>query len=286
MTRSERGMSLPELMVAMVIMAIIGGALVKLLVVQNRFFDHQASLRSARSVSRGAVNLLMSDLRMVDASGGVGDTLGVVAAAPKALTLRVPYAMGIACNSGASVTVTLVPLDTVMLNAAAFTGYAWRDTTAGKYHYIENGVGLANSSPASCAAGFTTITGARVVSLTPVPASGAAGALALGVPVILHQRILYELKASTTFPGTIGLWRTLVTSGITEEIAAPFDTSAVFRFYVNNADSSQAAVPAQLSTLRGLEFVFNALSERVAQGRTKAQQARTTTAVFFKNRIT
>jgi prepilin-type N-terminal cleavage/methylation domain-containing protein len=285
MRASQRGMTLPELMVAMVIMAIIGAALVKLLVVQNRFFDHQTSLRSARSVSRGAVNMILSDLRMVDASGGVGDTLGIVAAAARNITVRVPYAMGVVCNVGASVTVTMVPLDTLMLNTAAFSGYAWRDTVNGKYHFIESGATVTTSTPANCAAGFTTLTGARVVSLSPLPVAGTVGTVSLGQPVMLHQQIRYELKASVTYPGQYGLWRTLLKTSLAEEVAAPFDTSAVFKFYVNNVDTSQAAVPAQLSTIRGLEFVFNAMSERTAQGRSKRQQVRTTTAVFFKNRL-
>jgi len=279
-------MSLPELLVAMVIMSVVGAALVRLLMVQNRFFDHQLGMRSARMVSRGAVNLLLSDLRMVDASGGVGDTLGVVAAAPRSLTLRVPYALGLVCNNGASVTVTMVPLDTLMLNTAAFSGYAWRDTIAGKYHYMETGASVSASSPGNCSAGFTTISGARVVALSPVPSSGAiSGGLALGQPVLLYQRIKYDLANSTTFPGKVGVWRTLLTSGLTEEIAAPFDTSTVFKFFVRNTDTSQAAAPAQLSDLRGIDILFNALSERVAQGRSRSEQSRATTAVFFKNRI-
>jgi hypothetical protein len=279
-------MSMPELLVTMVILGIIGVALVRLLMVQTRFFDHQTALRGARAVTRGAVNLMVSDLRMVDASGTPGDTLGVAIAFPRDLGLRVPYAMGVACNiAGGNVHVTLVPADTFLLNTAAFSGYAWRDTLAGEYHYVEASASVAPSAAGNCQAGFTTIPGARVVRVSPAPGSGAAGGLAIGTPVMLHQRIRYELKTSATFPGQMGLWRTLVTSGLSEEIAAPFDTSAVFKFYVNNADTSQAAVPAQLSTIRGIDFVFNAVSERPTQGRTTAQRARTTTAVFFKNRL-
>ena len=279
-------MTLPEVLVAMVIMAVVGASLVRLLMTQNRFFDHQLGTRSARSVSRGAVNLLMSDLRMVDASGSAGDTLGVVAAAAKSLTLRVPYAMGLVCQTGISIIVTMVPFDTLMLNTAAFSGYAWRDTVAGKYHYVETGSAVANSSPASCQGAFTTVPNARVVAVTPAPAAGAtSGGLSLGAPVLLYQRIKYDFAASTTYPGRFGLWRTLQRTGLTEEIAAPFDTSAAFKFFVLNVDSSQAAVPAQLADLRGIDIVFNAMSERAAQGRTRPQESRTTTAVFFKNRL-
>jgi prepilin-type N-terminal cleavage/methylation domain-containing protein len=284
---AQGGMTLPELLIAMVVMAIVGAVLARLLISQNRFFGQQLAGRSARMVSRGAVNLLLSDLRMVDASGAPGDTLGVVAAAPRSLTLRVPYGLGVACNVGvANVTVTLVPLDTLMLNTAAFTGFGWRDTVAGKYHYVEAGAAVANSTPASCAAGFSTLTGARVVAVSPVPVpGGVGGGVAAGVPVFLYQRITYDLKSSVTFPGRFGLWRTLVTSGLTEEIAAPFDTSAVFRFYRLNADTSQAAVPAQLSDLRGVEIVLKALSQYAAQGRSAPEQIGSTTAVFFKNRL-
>ena len=47
-----RGMTLPELMIAVLVLAIVGSALVRLLLSQNRFFSQQQALRSARMVSR------------------------------------------------------------------------------------------------------------------------------------------------------------------------------------------------------------------------------------------
>ena len=284
--RGTRGMTLPELLVALVIVGVVGVAIVRLLVVQNRFFDHQLGLRGARAVSRGAVNLLLSDLRMVDASGAAGDTLGVVAAAPRSLTLRVPYAMGVLCNNSPVATVLLVPLDTIAFNDAAFSGYAWRDTVVGKYHYVELGTLLSPASPFGCATGFTPIAGARFASLVPFPLPGVtSGGLALGAPVLLYQTIRYDLEPSVTFPGSVGLWRTLLASNRREEIATPFDSAAVFQFFVRNADTSQAAPPAQLSDLRGIDVLITALSARAAQGKTEPDKARVTTAVFFKNRL-
>lgn len=283
--RGTRGVTLPELIVVLVITAVLGSALVRMLVVQNRFFDHQLGMRGARSVSRGAVNLLMTDLRMVEASGSPGDTLGIVAAAPRSLTLRVPYAMGMVCKLDATVTVTLVPLDTLMYGSAVFAGYAWRDTVYGKYHYVESGAFLAPASAGSCALDFTPVTGGRVVSVTPVPLIGPlAGGLATGNPVMLYQRIKYDLAPSVAFPGRVGLWRSLGGSPA-EELAAPFDSNAVFRFFVGNADTSQAAPPVQLSELRGIDVLLNAMSERAARGSARPDQARVATAVFFRNRL-
>ena len=153
---TSRGMSLPELILALVIVAIVGVGLTKLLLSQNRFFGHQNASRDARMVSRGAINLLMSDLRMIDASGAAGDTIGVVSATSSKIVVRVPYALGILCNTSvANLTLSLVPLDTVLFTQAGFSGFAWRDTVLGKYHYMETGVSNVASTAANCAAGFT-----------------------------------------------------------------------------------------------------------------------------------
>jgi hypothetical protein len=85
-------------------------------------------------------------------------------------------------------------------------------------------------------------------------------------------------------PGQLGLWRTTVTGGATEELAAPFAATARVNFYVLNNAAPQAAVPAPLTNTRGLELVLNGLSERAPSGTTVAKSAPVTTSVFFENR--
>jgi hypothetical protein len=53
---------------------------------------------------------------------------------------------------------------------------------------------------------------------------------------------------------------------------------------VNNNAVAQAAVPADLSTVRGLELVLNGASDRAASGTAAPKIATTTTSVFFENR--
>ena len=102
--------------------------------------------------------------------------------------------------------------------------------------------------------------------------------------MFLYRRVRYEFKASAAVPGQIGLWRTMVTGGQTEELAAPFAATARVNFYVLNNATAQAAVPAPLTNTRGLELVLNGLSERAPSGSTVAKSAPVTTSVFFENR--
>ena len=75
---TRRGFTLAELLVGMVVLGIIGAALSRLLLSQSRFYDLQTQLRRARFVSRTAINAALSDLRMVEATGG--DPAGAVRA--------------------------------------------------------------------------------------------------------------------------------------------------------------------------------------------------------------
>jgi prepilin-type N-terminal cleavage/methylation domain-containing protein len=300
---TRRGLTLVELLIAIIVSAIVGAALVRLTIGQARFMGQQEAWRSARSVSRSGINRMVSDIRVVEngsqaALGG----LQAAAAGGQDFTLRVPYAFGVVClAAGAAATVSLLPIDSAMYAAPGQSGFAIRNST-GVYTYYTSTV--TNLAPA---AGVTTncsvavapdmpinagtsgalpsINGSpagRVVALTatvnlnPVPAKGAI--------VFLYRRVRYEFKASLSVPGRNGLWRTMVDGGSTEEIAAPFNNSARVNFFVLNNAAAQAAVPANLYDVRGLELVLNGQSENTPAGSAAPKTANVTTSVFFENR--
>src|SRR2546421_12822010 len=94
-SRVRRGFTLIELLVGIVIFAIVGTLFTKLLSVQGKFFDRQGMGNAARNVSRASLNRVVSDFRMIEATGGV------VAATSTTLTIRIPFAIGVVCaNSG------------------------------------------------------------------------------------------------------------------------------------------------------------------------------------------
>jgi prepilin-type N-terminal cleavage/methylation domain-containing protein len=276
----RRGFTLTELLVGMVLMGIVGVALTKLFVSQSRFYDRETQMRRARFVTRTAINAALSDLRMVEATGGV------VSATTTQVTVRVPYAIGIVCaNTPTQTTLSLWPVDSTMYATAGFGGYAWRDSV-GSETYVEAGSSLVSDAASVCtAANVTVLAGGRVVAVRPPLPAALPAVTAVGTPVFLIQRLTYEFKASTTLPGRTGLWRTVVGTGQTDELVAPFDSTASFGFFVVGSDTAQAAVPVPLNTMRGLQLKLAGQSERAPEGTSAPRQALAVTAVFFNNQI-
>ena len=273
----RRGFTLVEMLVGMVILATIGAAITRILVLQTHLFQKATAQRATRVVTRSAMNIIDSDLRMLEARNGI------VAASPTMLLVRSPYALGIVCGAGGSgaTMVSLAPVDSTEWANAAPSGYAWRDTL-GAYHYEETGVSVGGGDAAVCtAASITTLTNGRVVAVLPaLPAAAPAG-----TPVLFEERVRYEFKPSVSVSGARALWRTAVATGSAEELVTPFTNSARFRFFVLDNDSSQAAVPASLSDIRGIEFVLTARSETAPGGAAEPESTLVNTAVFFRNSL-
>jgi prepilin-type N-terminal cleavage/methylation domain-containing protein len=284
----HRGFSLAEVLVTMGILGILGVALTRLLLTQGRFADHQNALRNARAVSRQSLNVMLSDLRMVQDSGGIDSA----ATDGKAIRVVVPYRFGLNCGiAGGKQVVSMLPVDSLVLAQSVYAGYGWRNAL-GRYTLVyptnplTTDAPVATSSSAQCtgnAAGqaqirLTSIAGrtGTMFDLTPTAALAPQGQA-----IFLFQRITYSFAASTAFPGKIGLWRT-IQGGASEEIVAPFDADARFRYWTAGADTSVTSPPA-LSNIRGVDVVFSANSTYTPSGRTSAAQSKVVTSMFFKN---
>jgi prepilin-type N-terminal cleavage/methylation domain-containing protein len=280
---ARRGFTLIELIVGIVIFAIVGMLFTRLLTVQGKFYDRQGMGNAARNVSRASLNRVVSDFRMIEATGGV------IAASSTSLTIRVPFAIGVMCASAAGTTVlSLLPVDSTTYANAGFYGYAWRNFQTGVYSYVENPatetLGDAAAIAVCTGVNITTVTNGKVVRVTPTLPINAG----LGTPVFLYSRIKYEFKASTAVPGKLGLYRTSIAPNgaeSSEELVAPFANTARWRFFtVNGGSVAQDAAPANLADMRGLELHLDGISETIAAGLTTNESAPFTTAVFFKNR--
>ena len=275
---SRRGFSLPEMMIALVMLGVIGTASVRMFTSQTRLYDTQIKQRNARAVARSAVNLMLSELRMVETTGGVE------AATASSVTLRVPYVMGMVCGEVLGVTVvSVLPADSTVTANAEISGYAWRSPT-GAYTYVNGPVATFETSLATpvCAGNNigTIPGGGRVLVLAGALPAGAAA----GDAVFLYQRIRYDFGTSSLVPGRRGLFRTVMETSVTEELAAPFDATARFRFFQQNRDTSDITVPP-VGDIQGLELVFNAASVGTRAGGSTPEVAPYRTSVFFNNRI-
>jgi prepilin-type N-terminal cleavage/methylation domain-containing protein len=286
----RRGFTLVELLISLIVTAIIGAALVKMVLGQARFMDQQEAHRNARSVARSGINRLFSDLRAVEAGGGVSAAV----AGGQDFTIHVPYAFGVLCGitAVAVYTLSLLPVDSAMFDAPGYSGFAWRNSAGTGYNYQTNTTLNLAGTTALCQNGLVdsihtlpTLNGSpagRVINVVNVP-----GALApvppRGTIFFLFRTVRYEFKASVAVPGRLGLWRTTVSDGSTEELAAPFDNTARVNFYRLDNTPAQAAVPT-LSEIRGLELKLDGLSERTPGGSAGPKAAFVTTSVFFENR--
>jgi prepilin-type N-terminal cleavage/methylation domain-containing protein len=304
---TRRGFTLVELLIAMIVSAIVGSALVRLTIGQARFMGQQEAWRSARSVSRSGINRLASDIRAVENGSQVAlGGLQAAVAGGQDFTLRVPYAFGIVCFAQINTaTVSLLPVDSAMYFAPGYSGFAVRSSAGAYTYYTPTVANIAPTLGAGTIAQCTgpalpdqpinAATGGALPSINGSPAGRVVGLIATTNPlnpmpakgsiVFLYRRIRYEFKASVAIPGRTGLWRTLLDGGgFTEEIAAPFANTARVNFFVLNNAAAQAAVPANLYNVRGLELVLNGQSENTPAGSAAPKTANVTTSVFFENR--
>ncbi len=274
---SRRGFVLAELLVALVIAAVIGVALTQLVLSQSRFAALQGGIIQARGGARAAFNVLSADLRMVTDSG-------LIAAARDSVTVRVPYAFGVACNQSAGTTiVSLLPADSAAYAAATASGYAWRDTT-GNWVFVQPTTVTATSI-ASCSALTPAITSLQepgwpthAVAVSPNNIRTLPG-----TQVYLYQLVQYAFAPSGQLPGRIGLWRTVLATGQRDELVAPFDTTSGFQFLVGPSLTPSATPPANLTTVYGLRLLLVAASEQPPEGRAKPMTFNLTSNVLFRN---
>jgi len=227
-------------------------------------------------------------LRMVQDSGGL------VAASPDSITVRIPLAFGLVCTTGGGVTLSLLPADSAMVALGVYAGYAIRDSASGLYSYTPAAhrlrvTNLNSGLAATCTgAGISSITYGTRSSTIVTLADSPVGNSNVGWPAFIYQRVTYKFANSSAYPGRRGLWRLVATDDpanpVTDEIIAPFDASAKFRFYALNADVAQDTTPTRLSDVRGLELVLAGSSNEKLSANAQARQATMVTGVFFKNR--
>jgi prepilin-type N-terminal cleavage/methylation domain-containing protein len=285
---NRKGFSMVELLVAMLLVAILGTAITRFLLTEIRLFALQRARREARAVSRSSTNVLFSDLRMVN--DGASAPGSIVIASPETLKVRVPYAFGVSCGAVSGGTVaSILPADSSVRYMASYAGYAWRRRAGGFYTYVP----MADSTqrPAvsilsvNCGAvariHVDTVNGSTwpVMDLKPAEPLAQPGA-----PVFLFQEVMYWFAQSEAYPqtGRIGLWRR-ATGGAAEELVAPFDATARFKFYTRNSDTPSLTAPAVLDSLVGVAIVLNGSTATATITKSPVKSAMET-AVFFRNR--
>lgn len=285
---SRRGFTTIELLVAGMVFAIFGTMVVRFVLSQSRFSDQMNAASRARSVSRSAMNILESELRMVQDSGGIE----LASADGQTIRVLVPYRFGLNCGvrDGKTV-VSLLPVDSLALVGASYAGFGWR-SHAGAFQLVfpptPRGADapVQSGSPSQCTGSNSDEAEIMTISL-----KGRVGAVLdlsppqpvapIGGAVFLFQRVTYSFANSTSFPGQRGLYRA-VEGGTEEELMAPFDATARFKYWTRSAAASVSAPPA-LDSIRGIDVVFAARSSYAPAGRTTPARSTEVASIFFRN---
>ncbi len=275
MSRNRAGTTLTELLVTLVVLSIVGTGMIRLMTSQSRFFNEQEGTASARRVARSGLNLLFTDLRRVETDSSV------ILATPSVINVRLPYWTGISCGTDAGLSgthISMPPIDSLTLADAGYTGYGWIDTN-GDPHF-RAGSNFGAGDPTVCAGRNVAVVAhprARVMKVTPAILGAPEG-----TPVFVWQDVMYWFGSSISVPGQRGLFRTITTKVATEEIAAPFDNTAAFAYYVPGS-GTPVSNPAPGTPIVGIDLDLIGLNERnITNGRT--QRAPFETALYFKNR--
>ena len=290
----RRGFTILEIITALLIISIIGLSMTKLIIGQTRSFQFENGARRARAAARGAMNILITDLRMTQDDAGV---TYVDATNNRRIDVRVPIVFGFVCEiTSASVVISLVPVDSFQVVSSKYGGYAVRDSVTGRYTYVPatSGDTIQTANANRCHAGpnvyaDTAHVGGRtggVFIASPAP----PGITGIGSPVFVWQTVTYEFKSSGVYPGRYGLYRVVRgranSDTLSEELISPFNASAHFAYYTSPAttnDVPTTTAPGSLNSIRGFQIYLPAESSDTMPTRNSPQQANLTTAVFFKN---
>lgn len=278
---TRRGVSLVELLIAMLVAAIIGASLISLLVGQSKFSERLTAERDARSAARSAQAILTSDLRMVDPDWGVE------AASTTLLRIRVPYALGVFCGvNGTNYIVQVLPVDPAQFDEAGHAGYAIRGVGGVFTPYTVAGRSVVGSSTACTGAtpAIEVVPGATIVQL-PQPATPPAEPVA-GTPVVLYRRIEYSYGTSTVH-GQRALFRTVLVGdgNVAVEVGGPFLGTAAFAFFTRAApETATGTAPVPITNLVGIQVGMPGRSERNPRLATQTVSTDLTTSIYFTNR--
>lgn len=255
-------------------MALIGVALVRMLISDSRFVASQDGMMSARQGSRAAMNVMSAELRGV-AQGGL------VSASRDSIVVVVPFAFGMTCNTVSNTVIaSLMPPDSLSYATSTADTMAWRDPNSGTYKLVPlTGIAPSTQTSACTADSIRVLSGGKLLGISGIPSADRPPTARL---FYLAHTIRYKFAASTLLPGRRALWRQ-AGSGAWDELVAPFDTAAKFQFLVGPSLTLQASPPADLTTVRGLELQLISESVSKAPGVPDYQRFRLVTRVPFLN---
>lgn len=239
----RRGLTLAELMVAMVLLAIVSTGLYKALVTHQRAFQSQVQRSDLAQNIRAAAAILPQELRELDAADG-----DIIAMSSTSLTIRAYRQFGIICSApvlgGALTARTYTVRSPLMSSTRALT------TTDSVLIYYEGNPGVRSddawvlsSVTSTATAAITCPDGKAGIQITGnltinAPQTNTAGYIPVGAPIRGFETVTYKLYNETDGNWYLGLQPG---SGTTVPLIGPLTGNAGLTFvYLNSASAVTA----------------------------------------------
>jgi prepilin-type N-terminal cleavage/methylation domain-containing protein len=96
--RGRRGVTIPELLVAMILLAIIGGSMTRVMVKQQQYYRDASASAAARRELRLGATLLPAEIRSISTAGG-----DILSMTESEITMRAAIGSGTICARGPNV---------------------------------------------------------------------------------------------------------------------------------------------------------------------------------------
>lgn len=248
----ERGFTIIELLISMVISLMLLAAAYSVLITQVRSFEIQRGKMDARETLRGAASLLTSELRAASSSRG-----DLYAIAPQTITLRSLLGSGVICDTLANRYGAWQPHGDFQATAAdsvlifSHTSLTW--------HSVK--VSQVWTDPAAGGIPTCDWAGGIVPGLVVQVVAGDTAGMRIGSGIRAFRRIQYGIFQQD---GRWWLGRKLASAGsydiLTGPLSSPADSGLVFHYYDNAG--AETADPTQVVRV---ELVLQAESYALAR---------------------
>jgi hypothetical protein len=251
MRAAVRGASLIELVVVIVLLAIIGSAIMGIVIHQERFYRAQADAIDARATVRDAASILQSELRALTASDG-----DLYAIAPGAVEFRTTLMQSAVCTISPSRRQITIPPE----HLASGVPLTWigtqtesgdtllvlvGDSTLGNRwdRHVLTGV-PSRSGTCPISSGLTTTPADASAALTLTLSPALDGAIAPGTLVRIVRRARYELYRAADSRWYLGYLDCLASRStpcnVVQPVSGPFARAGIQLAYLDASGAPTA----------------------------------------------
>lgn len=227
----RRGFTLVELLIVIVLLAIVGGTLMRILAGQQRFFRSAGDLLELRSQLRQASGAIAADLRDISSKGG-----DILAVTDSSIDFRQTFGNSVICQINSTQEIVIPP--TTLSSGLLLTNWLQQPTNVDRVMVLDEGPtdqatddswdrsNIQNFTPElnicpMTSGGFTSVSDATSNSYIVDLASPLGASVKVGAPVRFYHHAHYSLYQSTDQSWYLGYCTPDCGSGI-QAVAGPF----------------------------------------------------------------